>query len=505
MLKILRKKGVAKKILWAVTIIIIFAFGFGGTAYMVARQQQKIKYAGKIFGKTISFEDYEKAYQETVIQSMLHYGDDFSKIREHLDLDTETWDRLILLFEANRQKIQVTDKEIVDILEQYPIFQRNGKFDNGLYNNILRYVFNIRPRPFEEHIRNSIKLQKLFFNQTNSILLSEAKIFEEYKQRNEKIQVNYILITSEQLKNNIIVEEKEVRAYYEEQKNAFLFPASTNFEYLEIPFPSKQQNETDKTENTFDPIKDDLRHKAEAIYDQLQTNISFSQIAKEHQLEVKTTDFFSIEKPKLTLGWPYQALIDIFQMDDKTIYGPFETPIGLYIVKIKEKKEAYIPEYETVKNEVKNALIEKKAQALSLEKANETLSFLKTSYQEPKNFEETAKKFNLEFYQTPLFKRGEYLTNLGISRTFEDAAFALTDKNPISDLIKTGKGFCILQFEKYEAVDEKAFEKEKDAFSENLLTEMRNQAFGEFLTGLRFKAKLEDNISPLKREQKKRR
>jgi len=34
---------------------------------------------------------------------------------------------------------------------------------------------------------------------------------------------------------------------------------------------------------------------------------------------------------------------------------------------------------------------------------------------------------------------------------------------------------------------------------------MRNQAFGEFLTGLRFKAKLEDNISPLKREQKKRR
>ncbi|MCK4882932.1 MAG: hypothetical protein KAS92_07905, partial [Candidatus Omnitrophica bacterium] len=36
MLNILRKKGFAKKVIWAVAIVIIISFGFGGTFYLLS-------------------------------------------------------------------------------------------------------------------------------------------------------------------------------------------------------------------------------------------------------------------------------------------------------------------------------------------------------------------------------------------------------------------------------------------------------------------------------------
>ena len=51
MLKALRKKGVAKKIIWIVAIVIILCFGFG-TASMLSNSRPE-SYAGKIAGKKI--------------------------------------------------------------------------------------------------------------------------------------------------------------------------------------------------------------------------------------------------------------------------------------------------------------------------------------------------------------------------------------------------------------------------------------------------------------------
>jgi len=50
MLKQLRQKGVAKKIIWFIAIIIIISFGFFGTASLLSNQNNT-GYAGKIFGK----------------------------------------------------------------------------------------------------------------------------------------------------------------------------------------------------------------------------------------------------------------------------------------------------------------------------------------------------------------------------------------------------------------------------------------------------------------------
>ena len=59
MLKILRKKGVAKKLLWATAIVIIISFGLFGEAYLM-NSGRKGNIAGTVFGKKVSVDDIQR-------------------------------------------------------------------------------------------------------------------------------------------------------------------------------------------------------------------------------------------------------------------------------------------------------------------------------------------------------------------------------------------------------------------------------------------------------------
>ncbi|MBL8012742.1 MAG: SurA N-terminal domain-containing protein, partial [Candidatus Omnitrophica bacterium] len=64
MLKIFRKEGVQKKILWFLAAVIIISFVFFGTVTRL-RDTSSSSYAGKVYGKKISMMDFNKHYQNT--------------------------------------------------------------------------------------------------------------------------------------------------------------------------------------------------------------------------------------------------------------------------------------------------------------------------------------------------------------------------------------------------------------------------------------------------------
>jgi hypothetical protein len=107
------------------------------------------------------------------------------------------------------------------------------------------------------------------------------------------------------------------------------------------------------------------------------------------------------------------------------------------------------------------------------------------------DFGQIAKDMGLEVAQTPAFSRGEYLPKIGISKDFQEAAFALNEENSISNVVEAGKGYAILHRDATTPVDMKEFEKQKEEFAGDLLIEKKNKAFSDFLTHLRLKANLQ--------------
>ena len=144
-----------------------------------------------------------------------------------------------------------------------------------------------------------------------------------------------------------------------------------------------------------------------------------------------------------------------------------------------------------------------RSKKIAKEKAKEHLKNISDTFSKLKspNFPEIAKRQKLEIYQTPVFSRGQYLPVVGISKDFQDAAFSLTKQNPLSDIIDTGIGCCILHLDAIMPINLEKFDKNKEEFSDILLAERKNSIFTDFTARLRLKSNLEDKISELINKQ----
>lgn len=205
MLKVLRNKKTAKKIWIGLALIIIPAFtllGFGG-AFRSREEKQSL---GKISGRQVSATELRDSVSAVTTSGIMRFGDRFSELQKYLDIEAQAWQRLILLDEAKRRGIRVSDKEVVDLIESYPFFQYKGSFDNRIYNQTLQYVFRLQPRAFEEQTRQSLMLNKLFKQVTAGLEVSDKEAELAFDRANQEISISYIASPDKQ-KINLCAEE----------------------------------------------------------------------------------------------------------------------------------------------------------------------------------------------------------------------------------------------------------------------------------------------------------
>ncbi len=492
MLKLIRKKGFIKKVLWVLAFVIIISFTFWGTMTRFdTGSDSRLDYAGKIFNRKISFSEFEDAYLQTRNRAILRYGDEFPKISHLLNLDMETWDWLILQHEVRRRHIHVNDTDVITYIQKLPFFQRDGKFDDLLYSDILRYYFQCKPRDFEEGIRATLAFDKLIEEETANITVPDQEAWDAYQKEKEKIRINYVLFPIDDYKKDIAYDDKEGQEYFAKYKTNFQMPVMINIEYLNLPAAEDIKPED----------KEKFKAKMDAIYNELKTNNDLKAVGQKYGLDLQESGFFSQEQPNLKIGFSYELLKKAFELKSNEVSAPMETTQGYYILKLKERKEAHVPTYDEIKDKIKDALISVKAKEISKTKAAAALTTLKEKLtaNPQADFTQTAQELGFTTAQTPFFGRGEYLPSLGVSKDFQEMAFKLDDKNKLGqDVVDTAKGFCIIDLAGKQPVSQEDYAKEKDQYKQKLLVDKRNEAFNDFMAILRIKANLQDNVSKLK-------
>jgi len=378
----------------------------------------------------------------------------------------------------------------------------------GFYNTILRNL-QIRPRDYEETVRDNLKVAELYNQVTSSVVINEENVFKEYQNRNEKIQTSYVLVLSKSFNEDIVPDASKIEQYFQDNEAEFLVPPSVNVQYLTFDFPepneSAEDTESESADNTdqedeLEEKKDVIRDKANAIFEELLVNPNMEKTAKKHNIELKTSGFFSMEQPNLTLGWSYSLLNKVFQMNLEEVNEPIETTTGLSIVQIKEKRDSYIPEFDKVQDKVRTAVTNEMAKDVALDKTQGYLDAINEELNKTKlrDFPKAAKALGLEIHQTPVFNRGQYLPQIGISKKFQEAAFALTEDDNISDVVEITNGYCILHLDNYIPIEESDYEKAKEELAQTISQEKQNAVFGDFMAQLRVDSGLIDNIPSLR-------
>jgi len=470
MLEVLRKKGVNKAILWVIAVVIILSFGVFGTAY---RLDNTVNSAGTLYGHNVNIKDFQQAYLDARDQAIRIYGDEFFKNGNKLDLEQEAWDRLILLKEAQKRDIQVSDQEVVAYIAAIPFFQRSGQFDRTLYEDIVQNssIFDRSTHDFEEGIRKQLAIKKLIDAVAPEVVLSDAALKKEYQKRNEKITLEYILFSATDFAKNAAASDDEIKTFYEQHKEQFRLPPTIVLDYVQT--------------------KD--KALADTLSKELKSGTNFAAVAKTLKLEVKTSAAFTQDQPILTFASNPENIVHFFKMNPGDYSPPLEAPDGWQIVQLKEKNISAIPALQDIKDQVKQAVLLEKGFALAKPKADKALNDL-TGALKTKDFKTAATDLKLKVEETPAFGRKDYIANNGLIEEFQQEADGLNANKKLSGVISTSQGPAIIYLEKMEKPEDAQFESDKENFRQMISAEGRNQILITFMSQLRAKADLQSKI-----------
>jgi peptidyl-prolyl cis-trans isomerase D len=127
---------------------------------------------------------------ETLLQRRLQQQEGAVSDEKLKSLQTSTLQELVqetaLMQEAKRYGLQATDAEVAATLQGAPAFQRDGRFDQGLYLNYVAQVLHVSPAAFEEEQRKNVLRQKLLMLISSTVKVSEDEALRYLSRLPEK-------------------------------------------------------------------------------------------------------------------------------------------------------------------------------------------------------------------------------------------------------------------------------------------------------------------------------
>ena len=436
-------------------------------------------------GVKISQAEYERTFNNLVNFYREQFGRQFSEqLMEKLNLKAQALDALIqkklLILEADKQSIQVSDAEVIHRIKDFSAFKKDKEFDQNMYQNFLKYK-RLTPQEFEESQREALLLEKIEgFIKTNA-KVSESEVEAAFKQENEKVKLDYVLFAHDHFKSSEPVTEEEIREFYRKNKQRFEIPEQIKVEFVKVvpkDYEAKIDIRDDDIEDYYktkiadfrvpkqftashilfrlEPPKDDsklsneeaiekseeaAKKEAEEILKKIRGGADFAELAKKH-----SDDPTSGEKGGSLGEFPKGMMVDEFEatlekMKPGDISDPVRTTFGFHIIRLDKVDAERIKPLE----EVKETVIEKLRDIKSRQKARRVAKHIHRSAKEDQNLARATADNQLAVQTTPLISRKKHVApEVGTVPEFFNLAFSLED-NRVSEPLHTFEASFLLK------------------------------------------------------------
>ncbi len=454
----LRKK--MKLIFIIILLGIIPAFTFFGVGSMLRAPKKKVM--GEINGRKVTAKEYNTAYMDVYRDAQLS-----SRELSRDQINDAAWLRLILLDEAKKYGLQVSDEQVANRIAT--IFKRNGKFDKRFYIDILSRSFRVPPSVYEEQTRKTIMIDTLRDLILDGIKITDNEIYQQYLLDNQKLTVNYILFPYRDYLPKITPTQEELMAYYEENKENYKKPNEVNTKYVSTSvadYMSKFEASEEEAKKYFEDNKQDFtqehevhaRHilfnldekapqeevekvkaKAQAVLEKANDGEDFAELAKEYSQGPSASTggdlgFFG----KGAMVKPFEEAA--FTLKAGEIYPQLvRTKFGFHIIKAEEVKEEIQKSFDDVKEEVIEKVRTEKADALARELIEEC--YYKSDDME--SMQKAADELGLKVEETGFFSYSYNIPKIGNSRDYYEQAFKL-DLFKTSEIVNTDQKYYLL-------------------------------------------------------------
>jgi peptidyl-prolyl cis-trans isomerase D len=370
--------------------------------------------------------------------------------------------------QAQRLGLRVTDADVAaEIRREAPALFPGGKFvGEDQYESFLQQELGKTPAEFESMVREQVLLQQLQDLVTDPVRVSPSEVAAEYQRQNEKAKFQYALLRPSDFAGQVPVSDADLQAWYNTHKAQFATPERRVLDVLladEAKFAAQQpvsdsevtdlynQNHSQyvfperiqlahilfKTADRSASQIADERKQAEQVDQQAKSGGNFAALAKKYSQDDATLDKGG-DLGWITRGQMLPAVENVaFSLQPGQVSNVIETPYGLEILKVEAHEQAHTTSLAQVRDQLVQQIKTQKAATAAQDAIEHAAAQVHTV-----PLDQLAKKYNLDYFQTPPITSTDPITGIGVNPDFATAAFNTT-VGGVTPVTKVSQGYAL--------------------------------------------------------------
>ncbi len=293
---------------------------------------------GTVNGTPVPYEAYNQTYRSLFDQIQASQEDPITS-QQISDIEDAAWDevvnQLLIRQELIRRRIVVTDEELrtnarfnpPPEFQINPAFQTDGLFDIQKYQAFLNSptVDDLMLLQLEAYYRDVIPRNKLARQVSSDLYVTDAALWDEYRDRNERISVRYVTLNPAQrvADSTVTVTPEEVRAYYDDHEEEFAVPAQATVRAVVI----------DKTPTPEDTVA--MGELAAGLRQEIIEGADFEDVLGRPGVGADSGDlgWFTRER------WPEEFSDAAFAAEVAELTEPVRTSFGYHLIEVQDQAE----------------------------------------------------------------------------------------------------------------------------------------------------------------------
>ena len=297
---------------------------------------------GRVGSTTVTVAQWQAARSQIFDQVQRSQGEPVSSAQSR-EIDDMAWDevvnQILIRHELERRGIRVSDEEIRQAarfspppeLRQDPSFQTDGQFDPARYQAFLQQA-SADPsflQQLEQYYREVIPRSKLLRQVTSGIFVSDALLWRDFRDQNERVEVEFVAFDARQwiADAQAEVSAREIEEYYRANRGDFEVPATARVRYTFISTAATAADSAAALE------------RAESVRAEILDGASFSEIAR-----IESDDLMSARQGgalgRFTRGQmvgPFEEAV--FALPVGEVSEPVQTEFGWHLIEVLDREE----------------------------------------------------------------------------------------------------------------------------------------------------------------------
>jgi peptidyl-prolyl cis-trans isomerase D len=415
-------------------------------------------------------------------------------------IDNLVFDEMLEL-EAERMGIRVTPQEQAERIRRAIPSAQGGNTDQ-YRQEVEQRTGGLTVAAFEEQIRKWILREKFAQLVTDGVTVSPEELEREFRKRNDKITIEYAIVSPDALLGQINPSDSELTAYFEKNRAKYQVPERRLIRFAQLTDADVRsrvqvtdedlrayynehlarfqlQNRAKVRRIMFSTLGkteaevEEIRRKAEDVLKQARRpGAKFEELAKQHSDDTNSKDKGG------DIGWivPQQTEAEFervaFSLPRGAISDLVRTKIGFDIVKVEDREQARTQPLEEVRASILPAVLESKVRRTAQDLEDKVAEAIRMNTS--KKLDDIAREFNLVVREAGPAGVREPWGELGFSPEMDDAVFRLR-QGELSPPLRQENGFVVLELKQSLPAHQGAFEEVRT----QVLDDFRREKSGE--------------------------